>query len=291
MDNVVQHLSKTIRGAAREKRPLRVRGGGTKDFYGGELNGEMLDVASYRGIVDYEPTELTITARAGTPLVEIEAALREKGQMLPSEPPHFGEVSSLPSTLSNVEGNTVPPERRGRLATLGGCVAAGLAGPRRAFAGAVRDFVLGVRILDGQGAELKFGGQVMKNVAGYDVSRLMAGALGTLGVLLEISLKVLPAPPAERTVRLACSEPDAVSLMNDWAGKPWPITATAWHGGELGVRLSGASPAVEAAAARIGGAAVEPAQAARFWNGIREQTDPFFTSAATLWRLSVRSSA
>ena len=268
MNDVVQRLSEAIREAARNKHALRVRGGGTKDFYGGEPRGEILDLTGCRGIVEYEPTELTITARAGTPLAEIEAALREKGQMLPFEPPHFGEGS-----------------------TLGGCVAAGLSGPRRAYAGAVRDFVLGVRILDGQGAELKFGGQVMKNVAGYDVSRLMAGALGTLGVLLEVSLKVLPVAPAERTLRLACSETDAISLMNDWAGKPLPVTASAWHDGDLGVRLSGASPAVEAAAARIGGTAVEPAQAAHFWNGIREQTDPFFTSAATLWRLSVGSSA
>src|SRR5262245_31628206 len=291
MDNVVQHLSKTIRGAAREKRPLRIRGGGTKDFYGGELNGEMLDVASYRGIVDYEPTELTITARAGTPLVEIEAALREKGQMLPSEPPHFGDVSSLPSTLSNVEGNTVPPERRGRLATLGGCVAAGLAGPRRAFAGAVRDFVLGVRLLDGNGTELKFGGQVMKNVAGYDVSRLVTGSLGTLGVLLEVSLKVLPLPSSETTLRLKCSDADAIGLMNTWAALPLPVSATAWNAEDLHVRLSGARPAVETAVDKLGGTIVDPAEAARFWADIREQTAPFFASPAPLWRLSVKSSS
>jgi glycolate oxidase FAD binding subunit len=290
MDTVTQRLSEAIREAARDKRALRIRGGGTKDFYGGEPRGEVLDVTACRGIVEYEPTELVITARAGTPLSEIEAALREKGQMLPFEPPHFGEYPSTLSPLPSGEGN-IAPERIGRIATLGGCVAAGLSGPRRAYAGAVRDFVLGTRILDGQGAELKFGGQVMKNVAGYDVSRLMAGSLGTLGVLLEVSLKVLPAAPAEATLQLKCSEADAISLVNEWAGKPLPITATAFLNEELLVRLSGAVTAVEAALRKIGGAVMDPQQAERFWSGIREQNDPFFASTATLWRLSVKSSA
>ena len=267
MDKVVQQIGETIREAARERRALRIRGGGTKDFYGGEPRGDMLDVTGYRGIVEYEATELVIAARAGTPLAEVEGALREHGQMLPFEPPHFGDK-----------------------ATLGGCVAAGLAGPRRAYAGAVRDFVLGVRLLDGNATELKFGGQVMKNVAGYDVSRLMAGSLGTLGVLLEVSLKVLPVPPSDTTLYLKAGESDAVALMNRWAAQPLPITATAWCGGNLAVRLSGARSAVEAAIGRIGGTVADPAQAARFWAAIREQTEAFFDSAATLWRLSVKSS-
>jgi len=209
-----------------------------------------------------------VTARAGTPLAEVEAALHEKGQMLPFEPPHFG-----------------------RRATLGGCVASGLSGPRRAYAGAVRDFLLGVRILDGRGTDLGFGGQVMKNVAGYDVSRLMAGSMGTLGLLLEVSLKVLPRPAAAATLRLDCGETDAIRLMNDWAGKPLPITATAYRDGELGVRLAGAPAAVDAAARKIGGAAASVDEAGRFWNGLREQTDPFFSGAEPLWRLSVKSTA
>lgn len=268
MQQAIDHLAATIRDAAAQKRPLCIRGGGTKDFYGGVLHGYRLNTREYRGIVAYEPTELVITARAGTPLSEVEAALGEKGQVLAFEPPHFG------------------PD-----ATLGGCVAAGLSGPRRAYAGALRDFLLGVRILDGRGADLTFGGQVMKNVAGYDVSRLMAGSLGTLGVLLEASLKVLPRPAAVTTLRLNCGEAEAIGLMNDWAGKPLPITATAYRDGDLGVRLAGACAAVDAAAKKIGGAAVDPAQAERFWIGMREQTDPYFAGDEPLWRLSVKATA
>ena len=265
MQEIIENLSRTIREAAARKRALCIRGGGTKDFYGGAIHGDKLSTAGYRGIVDYEPTELVITARAGTPLAEIEAALREKGQMLVFEPPHFGED-----------------------ATLGGCVAAGLSGPRRPYAGAVRDFVLGVRMIDGKGDHLRFGGQVMKNVAGYDVSRLMTGSLGTLGALTEISLKVLPVPAAETTLRLKRTETEAIAAMNEWAGKPLPITATTFRNGDLGVRLSGARSAVEAATKKLGGAVVDPVEAARFWTSIREQADPFFSGDTPLWRLSVK---
>ncbi len=188
--------------------------------------------------------------------------------MLAFEPPHFGPG-----------------------ATIGGCVAAGLSGPRRAYAGALRDFLLGVRLLDGRGADLTFGGQVMKNVAGYDVSRLMAGSMGTLGMLLEVSVKVLPRPGATTTHRLKCSEADAIGMMNDWAGKPLPITATAYRDGELDVRLAGARAAVDAAARKIGGTAVDPSQAGRFWTGMREQNDSFFSGQEPLWRLSVKATA
>ena len=265
MQEIIENLSRTIREAAAAKRSLCIRGGGTKDFYGNAIHGDKLDTAGYRGIVEYEPTELVITARAGTRLVEIEAALREKGQMLAFEPPHFGPA-----------------------ATLGGCIAAGLSGPRRAYAGAARDFVLGVRLIDGKGGDLRFGGQVMKNVAGYDVSRLVTGSLGTLGLLTEVSLKVLPVPVSETTLHLKRTEAEAIAAMNEWAGKPLPITATAFRDGDLGVRLSGAGSAVEAAANKLGGTVVDPAQAGRFWAGIREQTDPFFAGDAPLWRLSVK---
>jgi len=293
MENIIQQLAATIREAARQKRPLCIRGGGTKDFYGGPVHGYKLNTVDYRGIVAYEPTELVITARAGTPLAEIEAALLEQDQMLAFEPPYFGD---LPSPLTPLppgagEGNVVPAKPAMRMATLGGCVAAGLSGPRRSYAGAVRDFVLGARILDGKGDDLRFGGQVMKNVAGYDVSRLMAGSLGTLGVLLEVSLKVLPLPASEATLVLKCGEADAISLMNGWAGQPLPITATAYRDGDLGVRLSGARVAVDAAVAKISGAPVAPAQAIRFWTGIREHADPFFADSRPLWRLSVASTA
>jgi glycolate oxidase FAD binding subunit len=186
--------------------------------------------------------------------------------MLPFEPPHFGPA-----------------------ATLGGCVASGLSGPRRPYAGAARDFVLGVRLLDGKGEDLRFGGQVMKNVAGYDVSRLMAGSLGTLGLLTEISLKVLPAPAVETTLRLELGAAEAISAMNEWAGKPLPISATAFRNGQLRVRLSGARSAVEATSKKLGGTPADPAEAAKYWSGIREQADPFFAGDAPLWRLSIKS--
>ena len=266
MGPIVQQLAQTIRTAAANKTPLRIRGGGSKDFYGGPLRGDTLGVGDYRGIVDYEPTELVITARAGTPLAEIEAALREKGQMLAFEPPHFG-----PNT------------------TLGGCIAAGLSGPRRAYAGAARDLVLAVRMLDGKGNDLRFGGQVMKNVAGFDVSRLITGSLGTLGVILEVSLKTLPLPVAEMTLRLEKTAAEAIALMNEWAGQPLPISATAWTGGDLRVRLSGAAAAVAAAEKKLGGERIDPPQAERFWQGIREHTDPFFKTQQPLWRLSLKS--
>jgi len=253
-----------IRSAAQRRTPLRLRGGGSKDFYGNEPRGEVLDTRAHAGIVAYEPSELVLTARCGTPLAEVEQALAQHGQCLPFEPPHFGA------------------------ATFGGCIAAGLSGPRRAAAGALRDFVLGVTLVDGQGRELRFGGQVMKNVAGYDVSRLLAGSLGTLGLIAEASLKVLPRPLMETTRQLEMPEARALELMNRLAGQPLPVSATAWFDGQLSVRLSGAPVAVQSAAAAIGGA--ELADTPGFWRSIREQTHPFF-AAATLWRLALPSVA
>ncbi len=268
MQDIVQQFSETIRSAAEKHAALRIRGGGSKDFYGGKLQGEILDTTSYRGIVQYEPTELVIAVCCGTPLAEIEAALKECRQMLAFEPPHFGNN-----------------------ATLGGCIASGLSGPRRAAAGAARDFVLGVRMLDGRGNDLRFGGQVMKNVAGYDVSRLMTGSLGTLGLILEVSLKVLPLPLAESTLRFELPEDKAIQMLNQWAGRPLPISASAYTDGKLGLRLSGAAAAIEAACKKLGGERIDDAQAEKFWVGIREQTDPFFHSDAALWRLSIKSTA
>jgi glycolate oxidase FAD binding subunit len=270
MDTIVQQFAETLRVAATNKTPLRIVGGSTKDFYGNVTTGETFSTSAYHGIVEYEPTELVITARTGTPLKAIEAAMKAQGQMLAFEPPHFGAGS-----------------------TLGGCIAAGLSGPRRPYASALRDLVLGVRMLDGKGTDLRFGGQVMKNVAGFDVSRLMAGSMGTLGVLLEVSLKTLPLPATEITLHQQHSETDAIRLMNDWAGQPLPISATAWSGGNLDIRLSGAASAVEAARHKLGGDVVDPAQAAQFWQGIRDHTDPYFAASANgaLWRLSVKSTA
>ena len=250
--DALQTFAETIRGAAAGGKRLRLRGGGTKDFYGQALDGEILDTRAHAGVVAYDPTELVITARGGTLLAELERTLAEKRQMLAFEPPHFGA------------------------ATIGGGVAAGLSGPRRAAAGALRDFVLGVRVMDGRGQDLTFGGRVMKNVAGYDVSRVMAGALGTLGVILEVSLKILPLPVAEATLRFEMPRDKAIEAMNRWAGKPLPISATAHSNNDLGVRLSGTAAAVKAACKTLGGERVADAVAARFWTGIREQTDPFF---------------
>ena len=267
MDAALEKFSEQVRGAGGAKRALRLRGGGSKDFYGQALEGEVLDTRGHAGIVSYEPSELVITARCGTRLSEVEAAMRERGQMLAFEPPHFGD------------------------ATVGGAVAAGLSGPGRQFAGAVRDFVLGTKLMDGRGEVLSFGGQVMKNVAGYDVSRLMAGSLGTLGILLEVSLKALPLPAAETTLRLELPEDRAIEQLNRWGGKPLPISASAWNDGSLAVRLSGAGAAVGAAGARIGGTRIDDGQAVRFWTGIREHADRFFRSEAPLWRISVPSAA
>jgi glycolate oxidase FAD binding subunit len=263
MQEVLKQFSETIRKAAAERSQLRIRGGGSKDFYGLALIGDVLDTRAYAGIVDYEPTELVLTARGGTPLAEVETALAQRGQMLAFEPPHFSAH-----------------------ATIGGCIASGFSGPRRAAAGAARDFVLGTRILNGLGEDLRFGGQVMKNVAGYDVSRLMAGSFGTLGLIAEVSLKVLPVPEEERTLRLEMDEAAAIEAMNRWAAKPLPISATCHAGNVLHVRLSGAAPAVAAAAQKLGGEAVADGRA--FWQSVREQAHAFFASAPALWRFSVK---
>lgn len=265
-------LRDRILAAAAAGRPLRLRGGGTKDFLGQGLEGEVLDIGAWRGIVSYEPTELVITARAGTPLAEIEAALAEKGQMLACEPPAFGAGS-----------------------TIGGVVAAGLSGPRRASAGALRDFVLGASLLDGAGQLKNFGGQVMKNVAGYDVSRLLCGSMGVLGLIAEVSLKVLPRPAAEATLSIALDEAEALRALNAWAGQPIPLSASAWHNGGLRLRLSGAAAAVDAACARFvrehAAVVIEPGVAGDAWAALRDQRAPFFDGDAPLWRLSVPSVA
>jgi len=268
----IQRFVEAVRDAAAKKRPLRPRGGGTKDFYGQSLEGEVLDTRGYAGIVAYEPSELVITARCGSALAEIEATMAGRAQMLGFEPPYFGSA-----------------------ATLGGMVAAGLSGPRRAAVGAARDFVLGVKMIDGRGEILSFGGQVMKNVAGYDVSRLMAGSLGTLGLIVEVSLKALPRPEAEMTLKLELPEDKAIEILNRWAGKPLPISASAWSDGELRVRLSGAAVALESARKKIGGEHVADGEATGFWTGVREHTDRFFRGpagpASPLWRISVASAA
>jgi glycolate oxidase FAD binding subunit len=274
MQQILEGFQDRVRSAAREQRALRLRGGGTKDWYGQSLAGDVLDTRAYAGIVDYEPTELVITARCGTPLSEIEAALAERKQMLAFEPPHFAQFGDAG-------------------ATIGGTIAAGLSGPRRANSGALRDFVLGAKLMDGKGEVLTFGGQVMKNVAGYDVSRLLAGSMGTLGLLLEVSVKVLPLAYREATLRFSMNEADAIRKLNEWGGQPLPLSGSCWIDGVLALRLSGAQAAVDAALRSLGGAhggELMP-DCAGFWASLREQRHAFFDGDIPLWRLSVPSTA
>ncbi len=258
-------LQQRLRTAAAECRPLALFAGGTKTFLGRMPIGEPFAVGGHRGIVSYQPKELVITARTGTPLEQVEACLAEQGQHLAFEPPYFGPG-----------------------ATLGGTIACGLSGPARASAGAARDFVLGVRLLNGRGEVLRFGGEVMKNVAGYDISRLMVGAFGTLGLLLDISLKVLPRPAATATLVQERDAASALEQMARWGGQPWPISATCHDGEQLYVRLAGAGPAVDAAVSRLGGEPLPEPLATAFWREqVREQGHGFFGGEGTLWRLSV----
>lgn len=271
-----------IRTAAASQQSLQIRGGGSKDFLGQHLpspqhppHGLMLDTRTHSGIVAYEPTELVVTVKAGTPLRELEATLAAQGQSLPFEPPHFSPH-----------------------ATVGGMVASGLNGPARASVGAVRDYVLGLQLLNGRGEHLTFGGQVMKNVAGYDVSRLMAGAMGTLGLITDVSLKVLPVAPAEATLRFDMTQADALAALHRWGGQPLPLNASCWVEDEgqalLFVRLRGAVAAVEAACTRMGGERLDQRQAAADWQACREHALPFFRAPSadlSLWRLSVPQTA
>ena len=270
-DPALDTLIDRVRAARADKTPLNITGGSTKAFYGETPQGQPLDVRPLAGISSYEPSELVVTVRAGTPLAELEAALAAQGQCLPFEPPRFAA------------GGTV-----------GGMVAAGLAGPARAAVGGVRDYVLGATLLNGRAEVLSFGGQVMKNVAGYDVSRLLAGSMGVLGVLCEVSLKVLPVPVASTTLRFELNEAQALKQLNTWGGQPLPINASAWWSGMLVLRLSGAAAAVQSAVQKLGGEVVDPGLAGGFWQGLRDHSDEFFVAAhaavasgATLWRLSV----
>jgi len=272
MEDALTSLADRVRAATAERTPLQIRAGGTKDFYGNTPRGEVLDPRVLQGILAYEPEELVITALAGTSLTEVEATLQAHGQMLAFEPPHFGSS-----------------------ATIGGCVAAGLAGPRRASSGytygSVRDFLLGARLLDGRGQLLSFGGTVIKNVAGYDVARVLAGSLGILGVIVDVSLKVLPRPVCEATLRFEMDEVTALSKLNSWGGEPLPISASAWSGGTLTLRLSGAAAAVRSARPRLGGEEIGSTDADAFWREVREHTAQFFAGSEPLWRLSLPSTA
>jgi glycolate oxidase FAD binding subunit len=275
-NSIIEAFREQILNAASNKTQLSIEGGGTKSWYGNPNNHAKLDTRTYSGILEYQPEELVITACAGTPLKEIEAALKAKNQMLAFEPPHFGEH-----------------------ATFGGAIAAGLAGPGRISVGNFRDFVLGTRILDGKGQTLSFGGQVMKNVAGYDISRLLPGSMGTLSLLLEASVKVLPRPAATATLRCLISQDKALRTLNEWAGQPLPMSASCWIGnatgeGQLTIRLAGAAAAIKAAiplmSSLVNASEIDPQSAEKFWNELREHQLPLFENLAadqTLYRLAL----
>lgn len=260
--DMAEALCERVRQAQRDTTPLKIVGGNTKAFYGRNVEGETISTREHRGIRHYDPIELVVSVRTGTPLAELEAALAAEGQMLACEPPHFGKD-----------------------ATVGGMIATGLSGPRRPWVGSVRDFVLGSRVITGEGKELRFGGEVMKNVAGYDLSRLMVGAQGTLGIVTEVSMKVLPQPGASHGLRLEMPLAEALDKLSEWGRQPVPLTGAAYYDGVLYLRLEGGASSVAATRERLGGDDLEPG----FWSELREQRLPFFTAddSRALWRLSL----
>ena len=265
MADISQEIKEKTTQSWQDKVPLRIAGGGSKSFYGNACEGEPLSVTGHAGVIDYDPTELVITARAGTPLKEIEATLAECGQCLPFEPPHFGEG-----------------------ATLGGTIACGFSGPSRPYLGSARDFMLGCKIINGKGEILQFGGRVIKNVAGYDVSRLMTGAMGTLGVILEVSLKVLPKPEQEISLSMGAGIEEAIDIMNARAGQPVPLTAACYDGEALVMRMSGNEQAIKEARRMVAGEELQHGD--DFWRQLREHQHFFFDDYLPLWRLSLAPS-
>lgn len=302
-DPALQAMRTQILEAGAKREAVLIRGSGSKPFYGERLSPgpsmSVLDVSPYQGIVSYEPTELVITAKCGTPIAEIEAALDEQRQMLAFEPPRFAWAASVLDSKASL----LP-----RGGTIGGAIATGLSGPRRVSAGPAKDFVLGAALVDAQGEWLQFGGTVMKNVAGYDLSRLLCGSLGMFGVIAEVSLKVLPKPAADQSVALECSQSQAIDWLNLWGGQPLPIAASQWHAGILTLKLSGAVAAVNRATASFvshqGAKPVAPETAQMFWESVRDQSHGFFAAAPVpsasipaesapkrLWRLSLPSTS
>ena len=268
MDELLVPYCEAIREAVSAGTALRIRGGGTKDFLGRHPDGAVLDMRPLAGIVDYEPTELVVTARGGTSLAAVERELTAQGQFFAFEPPRFG-------------GDP----------TIGGMVAAGLSGPRRASSGALRDYVLGATVVDGTSRVLRFGGSVMKNVAGFDVSRLMAGSCGILGVIVDVSLRVMPRPEVEHTLTFDLGAAEAIAAFNRWSRLPFPLSGTTWFDGRASVRLSGAEAAVRTACRTLGGTALGCDEARAHWTSVRDHTHVFLAPRVPLWRLSVPSTA
>ncbi len=259
----IADLQDQVRAAVASKRPLCIVGGNSKRSLGREPQGDPIDMSAWSGVVDYQPSELVITVRAGTTISDLRQVLAQQDQVLASEPPEFGGK-----------------------ATVGGTLACNLSGPSRPWHGSIRDHVLGVRIINGKGEHLRFGGQVMKNVAGYDVSRLQAGAMGTLGILTEVTLKVVPRPEATITVRRTIAASDALRVMNEICGRPLPVSGACWYDGDMHVRLAGPASVIAAAAGEIEGNILPDDD---FWSRLREIDMPFFTDARDLWCISLRS--
>ena len=260
--DIALYLQRSVQEAIKNKKPVQIIGGNSKYFYGRKAFGEPLHVNAHQGIINYQPSELVVTARCGTRLSEIEEVLAGQQQLLAFEAPHVAAS-----------------------ATVGGVVACGLSGPRRPFSGSVRDFVLGCKMINGKGEILSFGGEVMKNVAGYDVSRLLAGSMGTLGIILEVSLKVLPLPSDEVTRCFDVDADEAVNMMAKLAGYSMPISGLAYYDGILYVRISGTEKSVQAAATRLGGN--DLMRSNKFWQQLREHELDFFRQQGDLWRISV----
>lgn len=261
-----EFLCGAVSRAAEQATPLRIEGHGSKGFYGRPVEGNPLSTRGHRGIIGYEPSELTIQARSGTPLRDVEAALSEHGQALAFEPPRFGDGG-----------------------TLGGAIATGLSGPARPFRGAARDFVLGVGLINGRGQALKFGGQVMKNVAGYDVSRFVTASLGTLGVIADVSLRVLPCPRAELTLVQEATREEAVGRFTDWCGRPLPLSGACWHDGKIYVRFSGVEEEMRQLQGSFGGARLDLAES--WWSSVRDHHHEYFRAEGPLWRISLPAAA
>ncbi len=266
MEQKINLIKEQISDAIEQEQLLKIIGGNSKAFLGRNISGIPVDVADYKGITSYEPTELYITAKAGTLLSDVNRALAEQGQMLAFEPPVVNERT-----------------------TIGGIVATGLSGPRRPYSGSVRDFVLGVRCINGLGKEMSFGGQVMKNVAGYDLSRLMTGSFGTLGIILEVTFKVLPIPEFELTACQPMSIQEALDIMQALSAKALPVSASCYDGQMLFVRFSGNEKVVRSTLKDFD--LEEYSNGNHFWNELRNYQLPFFKLGSPIWRLSVPSTA
>ena len=258
--NIEVELARQVAAVAATGGALEIVGNGSKRFYGEASEALAIEVAAHSGVIDYDPAELVITLRAGCRLSDVEALLAQNRQMFAFEPPNFAAEASI-----------------------GGMVASGLAGPRRGFSGSIRDFVLGVKMIDGRGEILQFGGRVIKNVAGFDLSRVMTGSLGTLGIILEVSIRVVPVPETEASIALEHGSADAhLEWINELGSQPYPISASAWSDGSSRLRLSGSAQGVEHAIAELGGERID-----FDWSALREQTHDFFAGDDAITRVSL----